>query len=140
MVLLCSTDQEDETSERHLFTAAKNNLGRRPNALAYKIDERIVNADGISTTAPCVQWEFRSFRMSADEAMAQERRKELTPKLREAVAFIIEQLDDGPKLQNEIEVAAKDAGIAATTLQRAKSLAKATSKKTAEGWVWQILK
>lgn len=56
----------------------------------------------------------------------------------EAVAFLREQLEAGPKRQTEIEAAAAEKGLSSTTLKRAKREAGIQSKQMEGAWWWSL--
>lgn len=53
-----------------------------------------------------------------------------------AEAFLVEHMTDQPVAASEMEAAAKEAGISATVLRRAKMRLGIRSVKRADGWVW----
>jgi len=100
---------------RRLFLSAKNNLAEPPQGLAFRLEERIVG-EGIVTSR--VDWEPEPIAMTADEALAGDGKSSLA--LAEAVNFLQALLADGPVTSKQVEEEAREAGVAKTTLRRAK--------------------
>ena len=57
----------------------------------------------------------------------------------EAIDLIQEILEEGPCLASEIFMQAQKQGIGRKTLKNAKGLLPVSSRKTAEGWVWDLV-
>ena len=57
----------------------------------------------------------------------------------EAVDLIQEILEEGPCLASEIFMQAQKQGIGRKTLKNAKGLLPVSSRKTAEGWIWDLV-
>ena len=57
----------------------------------------------------------------------------------EAIDLIQEILEEGPCLASEIFMQAQKQGIGRKTLKNAKGLLPVSSRKTAEGWIWDLV-
>jgi len=117
--------------QRRLFLPAKLNLAQNPDGLAYRIE------DGR------VLWDVEPVRMHADDAFAAEvraadERGNKGTERREAVAWIREQLANGPVPSSQIIEDAKENGFAERTLRRAYKEMGGRSEKEACQWVWSL--
>jgi putative DNA primase/helicase len=120
-------DKEDES--RRLFLAGKNNLAKAQTGLAFTID-----GDPGS-----VRWESAPVTITADEAMADERRdNDGTTKLDEAKQWLKHRLENGPAPSNEIKVMARRDGITMKTLERAKKPLDVQSYPEEFGGKWML--
>ena len=79
--------------------------------------------------------------IDADDALSQQQAHTTSPKLMEAIDFLEEQLENGPKRQAKIEEAAKAKGHTHGTIKRAKKELSITSHKDrfSGGWKFTYL-
>jgi putative DNA primase/helicase len=137
--------RDPDDSNRILFLTAKNNLGKDPGSLAYRIGVRFVGEqDDIS--APYIVWEDKPVAITANEALAaangDARDRTATE---EAADFLREILAEGPLPQKDIEAQADAAGLSWAAVKRAKKAAGVTAERRGiEGergagrWYWSI--
>jgi hypothetical protein len=127
---------DPQTDRRKLFLPLKNNLAKPQTGLAFYIEEvHLESAAGPIETSRVV-WHDTPVTMTADEVMAQTTPEESSA-LREAQDWLREALADGPVSSKNIQKQAKDNGISASTLRRAReSLGVKTSKRTGESGIW----
>lgn len=125
---LC-TDSEDK--HRRLFLTGKNNLAAQQQGLAFTI----------CGEPAAVHWERDPVAMTADEALAHENGGKCQgTAVGEAVAWLEGELADGPRPGREVKDAARAAGIALRTLDRAKAKLGVITGPDGFGgsWVWRL--
>jgi putative DNA primase/helicase len=145
-------DPDDEN--RCLLLHLKNNLGIKPQGLAYRVHERVVGTDERTRQeiwASYVQFEAAPVEKTADEAISQneEGREDSTAK-DDCIEFLRTVLADGPKFVKEIENEAINAGLHQVgkpigqnkPLRDARKVLGVASEKAAfnEGWTWSLPK
>jgi hypothetical protein len=132
-VWLVVEDKENPT--RRLMLPVKNNLAFERSGLAYSIQR---NGDGMGV----VHWENDPVTIRADDALTTESGcgSQRTTALAEAVAWLRDQLADGPKPAKTVKEAAEADGIAKRTLDRAKAElgVEATRDGFSGPWVWKL--
>jgi hypothetical protein len=137
--------RDPEDAERILFLTAKNNLGKDPGGLAYRIGVRFVGEKD-DIPAPHIIWEDKPVAITANEALAaangDARDRTATE---EAADFLREILADGPLPQRDVERQADAAGLSWATVKRAKkAVGVRTERRGVEGergagrWYWSI--
>jgi hypothetical protein len=149
-------DPNDE--QRRLVLIVKTNLREKPPGLAYTIDQVVAGyvPDKLGGQRPlhasCVTWAGAPVELTADQAIAEAEAAKRpgapehdAPEREQAEEFLKVFLEDGPRLQREVQKAAIDAGLTRKTLRNAKdSLGiKPVSKRTddgkkIEGWMWAL--
>lgn len=105
------TDKDKTDSERRLVIPIKFNIGRKPRALAYRIQQ--------TDSLACVQWEEGEFDVELEDAMRPNCGTRATLARDTVKDWLREQLTPGPRPATEITQAAKQAGFSAATLTRA---------------------
>jgi len=132
-------DPEDKDSK--LFVKAKNNLARDTKALRYGFGVETVGHDpklGVDIKAPFIVWHQQHVEITANEAMQGAEGK--TAK-REAKEFLLERLRGGPANTDDLIDEAKQEGIAAATLRRAKKELGIKSRRqggSKGAWFWEL--
>lgn len=131
--LLVAPDPEDPT--RRVLAVTKNNLAAPVPALAFRLvpdDER-----GCAR----IEWDGETAHTAADLLVTTDPEERSAGD--EAVAFLTDLLADGPVPAKKVKAAARDAGIAERTLDRAKKRAGVTTTRDgfgAEGkWLWSLI-
>ena len=106
--------EDPEDDERRLLLQAKNNLGKRCKGLAFRLEQRLIQDDIVSSN---VMFEGEYVSQSIDEALtASESRggnKGQTSSKEEVVEFLTEILTSGPVDVLEVESQARAAGLLA---------------------------
>ncbi len=133
VVALDPTDATD--SGRRVFCASKCNLSRLPPALAFNL-----TVDAQRPVAR-IDWCGEPVDISADELLAaNDKRQERGTT--QVVAWLTDQLKDGPKPSVEIERAAESNRIAKRTLERARFFMRIRPKKQPgafnNGWIMAL--
>jgi putative DNA primase/helicase len=131
------TIEEPETNRR-LLLGVKNNLAPLAAGIGYHIESAISSA-GIVTSR--IAWDSAPVTVTANEAMqanTQESRK--GDVRREAEAFLEAHLEAGPMPSDKVTAAAKENGISAATLRRAREGMKIIVEKIgySNGWQWRL--
>ena len=135
---LVETDPEDEQHERRILTPLKNNIGDDQTGFAFTI-KPVHLADGIESSR--VVFEPGTVSISATDLLrGYQNNTEDRGALGEAVDFLREYLNDGPKNAKSTQGAAEDAGIAPRTLRRAREQLGIKPKKSTltSQWVWAL--
>jgi putative DNA primase/helicase len=126
---------EEPGTDRRLFLPLKNNLAPDRIGYAFRIEDRVVGASGISTSA--VVWDRDPVTITADEALAATAKK-ATPSA--AIDFLQQALSDGPVDQAEIVQLGKEAGFSEKSLRTAREKLGVKPRKEGFGasgkWVW----
>jgi hypothetical protein len=138
MSFICITDPDDKT--RRLFLAGKNNIGRKAEGLAYRIEGCLVGPEE-SILASRIVWDAIPVRITADEALKREAEDGKGGAMNEAKEFLREKLDGGASLSaKDLEDEADAIGISKRTLKRArKSLKVKSVKEGYQGkWNWHM--
>jgi putative DNA primase/helicase len=108
--------EDPNDKDRRLFLHAKNNLAEPPQGLAFRLEQGIVGEDNVTSH---VDWEPEPITTTADEALAADGKSNLA--VAEAEDFLQSLLADGPVPSKQLDAEAQEAGIAKSTLRRAKA-------------------
>jgi hypothetical protein len=116
----------------HVLACTKNNLAARPPSLGYRI--------GDANGQPVIDWQGPVETTADDLVLGPARvHREALPA---AVAFLAQQLHDGPRPSQELRSTARAAGIADRTLDRAKAqLGVVAQEEHVDGrnvWSWRL--
>ena len=103
-------DRADPECRR--LSVIKNNLAVRPDPLGFRIDDQGLHFGRLPSPQPS--------------------------QLEQAVIFFRDCLADGPLPATEVKAAAMAAGVAATTLKRAKKRLRILSTKRSSCWTWEL--
>ena len=130
------TDPDDAT--RTLLLAGKNNLGRKAEGLAYRIESAFVGPDNKILTSRIV-WDHLPVRITANEALQRAAEKERASARGEAEDFLRERVGNGGASAKELLEEADAHGINQKTLRRAaKKMGVKPRKNGFQGqWWWQ---
>jgi hypothetical protein len=124
---LIAKDPEDEN--RRILACTKSNVSREPPALAYFLEEDPALQVGR------VRWDGAA-EFTADELV--HAGSEQASKKFDTIEFLQAQVEDGPRLVNDVKEAAKAAGISWTTIERCKEAAGVESRRRAFGGPWWL--
>jgi hypothetical protein len=128
-------DKDDPTGQRRLILPVKNNLGNDQTGLAYRLESG--GLDGV----PIVMWEPDPVTVSADDALAFDRRGGDDRSDREQAAdWLREALACGPLASNEALEQGRKNGFSEKTLRRAFKDMGGKSRKSSfgGGWEWAL--
>jgi hypothetical protein len=130
------TDPDDPT--RTLLLAGKNNLGRKAEGLAYRVESTFVGSDGRILTSRIV-WDHLPVRITANEALQRAAERERASARGEAEDFLRERVGNGGMSAKELIEEADALGISQKTLRRAAKKMKIKPRKNGfQGqWWWQ---
>jgi putative DNA primase/helicase len=114
--------EDAENEDRRLFLHAKNNLGRAPQGLAFRLEPCPVAGEIVASR---IVWESEPVTISANEALAAEAvgSGSRTAKS-EAIQFLQAVLGDGPVPVKEIEKMASEHGLTPKVLRSARETLK----------------
>jgi putative DNA primase/helicase len=133
---LVEIDPQDEDRKRRILAPLKNNIGDDKTGFAFSI-QSVEIAGGIETSRAV--FEPGSVTVSASELLrGQQQTDDDRGALKEAIEFLREFLKDGAKTSKSVEKAAKDAGIAARTIERARVELKIKARKSDVTGAWVI--
>jgi hypothetical protein len=126
---------EEQETKRRLLLAVKNNLGPLAPGLGYGLGQTIVSKGIVASR---VTWDSAPVTVTADEAIAASNKQGDGPAMSEAKDFLIEELAGGRRDVEDIQKAARKAGISWSTIKRAKKALGIESKKrdVDDGWDW----
>jgi hypothetical protein len=136
VVFAVAKDEVDPEGRRRLFVPVKNNLGNDQSGFSFGTQ---VVAISPLIEAPRIAWGDK-VTITADEALSPPPPEEERGALEEAREFLATLLAGGPVSAEKVKREAMGAGIAATTLKRAKHAlnAKATKNGMRGGWEWSL--
>jgi putative DNA primase/helicase len=130
--------EDPNDAERRLFLHAKNNLAEAVQGLAFRLEPSIVG-EGIVTSK--VEWEPEPVTITANEVLAAHAasKKDHTA-LDETKCFLQQLLADGAVAVEKVQSEARAAGLAWTTVRRAKKELGIKSGKAGMegGWSWAL--
>jgi putative DNA primase/helicase len=116
-VVTMDPDSEDE--DRRLFLPVKNNLARLGQGLAFRVEQIMLEADGIATPVSHVRWLEETVERSANTVLA-ELAETRDSAISQAEDFLNEFLADGRRRMTDVQQAARGHGHAWRTVERAK--------------------
>ncbi len=137
----------DADNERTLFIPMKNNIGVKRPGFAFRVVSKAIDG-GIETSA--IEWDHDEIHQSADEALAAAAGREgdkggEQTSIGEAMNFLRGVLAEGSTSAKSIQHQAKEAGISAATLRRAKKALGVKAQHRGDGgtggrgeWVWDM--
>ncbi len=127
---------EEPGTDRRLFLPIKNNLGALAPGLGFRLQQTIVTGNIVASH---VMWDCAPVTMTANEVLAATGEGK-SVSICEALDFLREELAEGPRPAKEIKEAAKCAGVAWRTVQRAQKQLQIKPSKNglAGGWSWAL--
>lgn len=134
-IMMAGIDLDDPTGERRVLLGVKNNYGKIPDGLFY----RLIESPGNPQHAAIV-WEGTTPQNASDyckQEVALEKGKPGPKGLAgdSAVEFIKKYLKEGPVPSALVKQSAENAGISSATFERTKKKMGIVSEKTADGWM-----
>jgi len=140
-VVMVAAKARSADGERRMLARAKSNNGPDEGGFEYTIVQRDVPGyAGLKASA--IEWGKR-LEGSARDLLAEAEKNDddddvETSALAEAVAFLEDELGDGPKSATVVFRQARDAGHAERTVKRAKRALKVEARKDKAGWSWVL--
>jgi hypothetical protein len=139
-VLGVGVDPQDDTGQRRLMLPIKANLTADSSGMAWTIVPKALNGLG---ELPRIAWERDPVPAGdVDSLLGGEdedgKRGPDAYARGEAVEFLKQELAAGPRSAKEMESAAKQAGVASRTLDRAKALLRVQATHEPDGWYWTL--
>jgi hypothetical protein len=128
---------EDPQTKQRFMLPVKNNIGDDRLGYQYHIAEKLIQYGGQTFKSSYIVWDQTTNR-SVGELLT-------PPKVSKpdavgvAKVFLEEELTDGSQAVDQIQAAAKSAGISWPSVLRAKSTMLITSEKIGSGWTWTLL-
>lgn len=128
---------EEPETERRLLLPVKNNLAASPLGLGYGLNE-VELPSGIAASR--VVWDGQPVTVSATEAIKAADGNKSKDKIKEAMAFLKEQLADGAVAVGKLFRIAEEREIAEKTLRRAGDKLGVVKQQVGfhGGWTWQL--
>ena len=135
---LVTKDKDDPTGQRRLFLVMKNNISADKTGMAFRLRGK-PDEEG----AAVVEWEPDQVLIRADDALAADQADYGgKSSLNEAMNWLQEMLSDGSVGAKELKKRARDDGISARTLDRAKSSLGVLAFREGFGadgqWTWSL--
>jgi hypothetical protein len=137
-VLLLTRDPDDPDGEqgaRRVLAHVKSNLGPLATSLRYEIEPATVDYGFAERLETARMIECGESPYTGAELLAAPR-AERGAKLKEAIAFLEAELQQGRRPVREIDQSAEQLGIAEQTLRRAKEQLGVESIRVEHGWAW----
>lgn len=134
---LAGYDPSDETRQRRVLASIRCSLAVEPPALAYTV-ESVMLPSGITTSRVII--DPAPLAVSADDiaratrAPSGDHRSELD----DARTFLLGRLADGPQPTADVKAAARAAGIAWRTVERARAALGVESRKDGASGAWRM--
>ena len=128
---------QDRLDGARYMLPAKHNLSDDTVGFRYRIEEAAVNYPSGPIKTSRVVWEGRCPK-SAEELLADERPKPVSPALVEAKAFLRELLSAGQVSASEGLDQAEAAGISKSAIKRAKAELGVITERMNEKWHWSL--
>lgn len=138
---------EDPARGRMLFLHAKNNMGRRPQGLAFRMEQRLL--DGLTRPVSFITWESEPVAITANQALGSGKQCATTA-TDDAVEFLRAVLAEGALKVIEVEAEARAACLLGADQSISQSKPFRAARKilgirpyqlkgrAAGGWVWSL--
>jgi hypothetical protein len=133
--------EDADNNGRMLFLHAKNNMAAKPQGLAYRLVQTLVDGEaGQSIIASYIAWDSAPVVMSADEALRATENGGDRTAANEAEEFLLDKLSQGAVSAKEGEEHARALDIAPRTLKRARKKLGVIAEKVGlkDGWTWRL--
>lgn len=128
---------EDPLTKQRFMLPVKNNIGDDRLGYQYHIEEKLIGYGGQTFKSSFIVWDQTTSR-SVGELLA-------PPKTNKPDAvgiakdFLQDELANAPLPVDQVQAAAKAAGISWSSVLRAKNTMLITSERVANGWTWTLL-
>lgn len=128
---------EDPLTKQRFMLPVKNNIGDDRLGYQYHIAEKLIQYGGQTFKSSYIVWDQPTNRSVAELLTPPKANKHDAVGV--AKGFLAEELAAGALAVEEIQAAAKAAGISWSSVLRAKSTMLITSEKVGSGWTWTLL-
>jgi RecA-family ATPase len=128
---------EDPLTKQRFMLPVKNNIGDDRLGYQYHIAEKLIHYGGQTFKSSYVVWDQTTNRSVAELLSPPKPNKQDAVGV--AKGFLADELAAGSLAVDEIQAAAKAAGISWSSVLRAKSTMLITSEKVGSGWTWTLL-
>lgn len=128
---------EDRANHQRYMLPVKNNLGDDRTGFQYQIHEKLLTFGPQTIKAPFVKWLGKSQRPIAD--LLDPPKKTRPSVVDEARSFLESKLGNGGVAVSTLKASAEAEGISWASIERAKKGLLVVSKKTADGWEWELI-
>ena len=128
---------EDPVTKQRFMLPVKNNIGDDRLGYQYHIEEKLVGYGGQTFKSSFIVWDQTTNRSVAELLTPPKANKPDAVTI--ARSFLEEELIAGPIAVDQLQTAAKAAGISWPSVLRAKSTMLITSEKVGAGWTWTLL-
>jgi len=142
MVAAKKQDEDDKPGVR-IFMRAKSNIGPDEGGFEYELQQAALysNPDIVASHVvfgEAIEGKARDVLAEAETIKDKDKDDDKAASLREATDFLIDLLLDGPLPTKEVRAAARDAGQAWRTVERAKSKLKISTGNRSARWPWML--
>jgi hypothetical protein len=128
---------EDPLTKQRFMLPVKNNIGDDRLGYQYHIAEKLVQYGGQTFKSSYIVWDQTTSR-SVSELLAPPKATK-PDAVGVAKDFLQDELANAPLPVDQIQAAAKAAGISWPSVLRAKRTMLITSEKVGNGWTWTLL-
>jgi putative DNA primase/helicase len=129
---IVTPDADDDG--RMLFMPSKENIGPKRDGLAYRIEGCLIREGGEEIVTSRIAWESTPVKMSADAALAaHEGGDDARTAKQEAIDFLSDFLSKGERPAEDVQQAARKAGISPKSLRSARETLKVNSRREGFG-------
>jgi putative DNA primase/helicase len=128
---------EDPLTKQRFMLPVKNNIGDDRLGYQYHIAEKLIQYGGQTFKSSYIVWDQPTNRSVAELLIPPKANKHDAVGV--AKGFLAEELAAGALGVDQIQAAAKAAGISWSSVLRAKSTMLITSEKVGSGWTWTLL-
>jgi len=129
---------EDPLTKQRFMLPVKNNIGDDRLGYQYHIVEKLIQHGGQTFKSSYIVWDQNTNRSVAELLTPPKPIKQDAVSV--AKGFLVDELASTARAVDEIQAAAKAAGISWSSVLRAKSRMLITSEKTGTDWTWTLLK
>ena len=128
---------EDPLTKQRFMLPVKNNIGDDRLGYQYHIAEKLIHYGGQTFKSSYIVWDQTTSRSVAELLTPPKANKPDAVSV--AKDFLADELANTPLPVDQIQAAAKAAGISWSSVLRAKSNMFITSEKVGSGWTWTLL-
>jgi RecA-family ATPase len=128
---------EDPLTKQRFMLPVKNNIGDDRLGYQYHIEEKLIGYGGQTFKSSFIVWDQTTSR-SVGELLAPPKANK-PDAVGVAKDFLQDELANAPLPVDQLQAAAKAAGISWSSVLRAKNTMLITSERVANGWTWTLL-